>query len=224
MNKVDIENIKKELNKRKAAEYKFESGGDLSQSDIINATTENLDKMKEDFFNSEKGDAAEKIKKIVDEIFEKYGNENDNIIILGACNYYDDLRCVSISDNPLEDIDFEGFDHKYNKLAYPIGRNYDLHHYDEHKHNYVNGKDDSMCNELLKRTMDIEFLLPKLGLSSIEDYWNNDNDAINECWYGVHAITKNYKIVTFVIREDGMLCDEGDKCFNSFHNKTLYTI
>ena len=56
----------------------------------------------------------------------------------------------------------------------------------------------------------------------VTKYWDKENEAINECWYGVHGITKDYRIVAFVIRDDGMLCDE--ESFDTFYNSTLYTI
>lgn len=224
MNKIDIENIRKELNKREAAEYKFESGGDLSQSEILNTTTENLNKMIKNFLDDGETKASQKIKKIVDEIFKKYAEGNDNMIVLGACNYYDEDRYVSFVEEPLKEIDFDGFGHDYNKLAYPIGRDYDLRAWDEDNGGYIGGADDDKYEELMKNVQKIVALMPDLGLTDIEKYWDDNNDEINECWYGVHAITKDYKIVTFVIRDDGMLCDDNDKCFNSFHNKTLYTI
>ena len=224
MNKVDIKNIKKELEKRKTANYIFQKGGDLSQSEILNTTTEDLNKMIEDFLDDEKTNAGQEIKKIVDEIFEKYADDTDNIVVLGACNYYDEDRHVSFVGEPLKEIDFDGFGHDYNKLAYPIGRNYDLRAWSYDNGYYIGGADDDKYEELLKDVQKIIALMPDLGLTDIENYWDDNNDAINECWYGVHAITKDYKIVTFVIRDDGMLCDDEDKCFNSFHNKILYTI
>ena len=223
MNKIDLENIKKELEKRKAANYIFQKGGDLSQSEILNTTTEDINKMIKDFLDNGKTKASQEIKKIVDEIFKKYAEGNDNMIVLGACNYYNENRHVSFVKEPLKEIDFDGFGHNYNKIAYPIGRDYDLSWYDFDNNNYVNGADDDKYEELMKGVQKIVALMPDLELTNMENYWDEDNEAINECWYGVHAITKDYKIVTFVIRDDGMLCDE-DKCFNSFHNKTLYTI
>lgn len=221
MNTIDIKNIKKEIAKRKAVAYVFETGGELSKDEIVNADTESLNKMIKDFSNIKKETASEKIKKLVDEIFEKYAKpeSNDNLVILGACNYYDDSRCVVTCENPLRSIDFDGFEHRYNKLAYPIGRDYDLERYDHTQHKFVEGADDEKYAELNKLTQKIEALLPDIGLTSIERYWDNNNDAINEMWYGVHAITKDYKIVAFVIRNDGMLCDEDS--FDSFHNSIL---
>lgn len=219
MNDIDIKNIKKELRKRSAAEYDFEAGGDLTQDNLTNATTEELKEMVKNHSNNKKVISSEKIKKIVDEIFEKYAEGNDNMIVLGACNYYDEDRHVSFVEEPLKEIDFDGFGHDYNKLAYPIGRDYDLSWYDYDNGKYVNGADDDKYEELMKGVQQIVTLMPDLGLANIEKYWDNDNEAINEMWYGVHAITKDYQIVAFVIRDDGMLCDEDS--FDSFHNSIL---
>lgn len=224
MNTVDITNIKRELKKRDAMAYNFETGGDLSKTDIINADTESLKKMIEDFSNEKKIKTGQEIKKIVDEIFKKFGEEGDNMIILGACNYYDEDRHISLCDDPLKKIDFNGFGHEYNKLAYPIGSDYDLEHFDHSKCKYVDGKDDDKYDELLQETNKILNLITDLELTDLDlkKYWDNDNDAINELWYGVHAITEDYKIVAFVIRNDGMLCDEDSFC--SYHNHILYQI
>ena len=219
MNDIDIKNIKKELRKRSASEYDFEAGGDLTQENLIYATTEELKQMVKEHSNNKKAASGEKIKKLVDEIFEKYAEWNDNMIVLGACNYYDEDRHVSFVEEPLKEIDFDGFGHDYNKLAFPIGRNYDLRAWNYDSGGYIGGADDDKYEGLMKDVKKIVDLLPDLGLTDIEKYWDNDNDAINECWYGVHAITKDYQIVAFVIRDDGMLCDENS--FDSFHNSIL---
>ena len=219
MNKFDIENIEKEITKREAANYKFTKGGDLTKDNIEAKSIEELKKLIEDFNNNKKSESSDKIKSIVDEIFEKFGEDEDNMIILGACKYYEDSRHTSLSDDPLGDIDFDGFWHKYNKLAYPVGRNFDVSHYDfESRTNHI-GKDDEKAEELFKLIRKIDPLFNDLGLQDIEDYWDEDNDALNDLWYGVHAITKDYKIVAFVIRYDGMLCDE--EGFDTFHNSIL---
>ena len=220
MNDIDIKNIKKELRKRSASEYDFEAGGDLTQGNLTCATTEELKQLIKEYSDNKKVISGEKIKKIVDEIFEKYADETDNMIVLGACNYYNEDRHVSFVEEPLKEIDFDGFGHDYNKLAYPIGRNYDLRAWDyDNGTGYIGGADDDKYEELMKDVQKIVALMPDLGLADIEKYWDNDNEAINECWYGVHAITKDYQIVAFVIRDDGMLCDENS--FDSFHNSTL---
>ena len=212
MNKIDIANIKKELAKREAANYEWTEGGHMSKDDIMLRTTKELNELINEYNNNIKYLAEQEIKKLVDEAFEKYSNdENDNMVIIGACNYYDDSRCASTTDDPLYTINFDGFEHRYNKLAYPIGRNL--------THKYEDEKKSMALNEIGNK---IHSYFNNLGLKTIYYYWDDHNDAINECWYGVHAITKDYKIVTFVIRDDGMLCDENG--FDTFHNKTLYKI
>jgi hypothetical protein len=219
MNKFDIENIEKEITKREAANYKFTKGGDLTKDNIEAKSTEELKKLIKDFNNNKKNESSDKIKSIVDEIFEKFGEDEDNMIVLGACKYYEDSRHTSLSDDPLEDIDFDGFGHRYNKLAYPIGRNFDISYHDWGGDTDYKGEDDEKMQELYRLAKKIEQFFKDLGLQNIEEYWDDNNDALNECWYGVHAITKDYKIVTFVIRDDGMLCDEDG--FDTFHNHIL---
>lgn len=222
MNKFDIENIEKEITKREAANYKFTKGGDLTKDNIEAKSIEELRKLIEDFNNNKKSKFSDKIKSIVDEIFEKFGEDEDNMIVLGACKYYEDSRYTSLSDDPLADINFDGFGHRYNKLAYPIGRNFDISYHDFESGTDHKGKDNKKAEELFKLIRKIDPLFNDLGLQSIEEYWDDNNDALNDLWYGVHAITKDYKIVTFVIRCDGMLCDE--EGFDTFHNHILYEL
>lgn len=219
MNQFDIENIKKELAKREAANYNWNGNGTIPYCELTEKSTEELNKLLKDFDVNKKSSAEQEIKKLVDDIFEKFNDDpDDNMIVLGACNYYDDSRHAVECNNPLSCIDFDGFSHKYNKLAYPIGRDWDLPCYDNH----YKGKDKEKYESLMNEVEKIIDKLDNLGLKSIYDYWNKENDAINECWYGVHAITKDYHIVVFVIRDDGMLCDE--EGFDTFYNHTLYTI
>lgn len=223
MNNIDIENINKELAKREAANYKWKRGGDFKRKFIEEKSTDHLNEMIENFSNIKKETANEKIKRLVDEAFAEYSDDpEDNMIVLGACNYFDDSRCISTCDRPLKSINFNGFGHRYNKLAYPIGRDFDLEHYDCFERKHVKGTDDEKYTRLGVLTKKIEALLPDIGLDSIEKYWDDNNFALNELWYGVHAITKDYQIVAFVIRNDGMLCDEDS--FESFHNKILYKL
>lgn len=218
MNKTDIANIKKELAKRKAANYKWSEGGDMSKDDVMLRTTKELETLIKNFSNNKKKIAEQEVKKLVDKIFVEFSDDpEDNMIVLGACNYYDDSRCVNTCDDPLDLINFDGFAHKYNKIAYPIGRDWDIPNWDN-----TNAKDKDKYENLVKQSNKIVAKFGDLGLSNIEKFWNDDNDALNECWYGVHAITKDYKIVTFVIRDDGMLCDEDG--FETFHNSIIYTI
>lgn len=219
MNQFDVENIKKELAKREAANYKWNGNGIIPYCELTEKSTEELNKLLKDFAVNKKSSAEQEIKKLVDDIFAKFSDDpDDNMIVLGACNYYDDSRSANETNDALVSIYFDGFEHRYNKLAYPIGRDWDLPCYDNH----YKGKDKEKYESLMNESQKIVDKLNDLGLKSIYDYWNKENDAINECWFGVHAITKDYRIVAFVIRDDGMLCDE--EGFDTFNNHILYTI
>ncbi len=207
MNNIDFENINKELAKREAANYTIKEGGEFSAAYIQSRSDEELEKLIDTFKDDKKNTANEKIKAIVDEIFEKYAEENDNSIILGACCYYDDSRCIYESENPLVAINFDGFGHRYNDKIYPIGRDWDLSRYSCEQHKTVNGEDDEKYEDLNSKCEQINKLFSDIGVKTNSEYYEEDNDGINEMWYGVHAITKDYKVVTFVIRNDGMLCN-----------------
>lgn len=141
-----------------------------------------------------------KIKKLVDKVFEEFGEEGDNILILSACDYSEDARDTYEVDVPLDHINFnKGSD--YNNLYFPIGRNWDLIRdgVDEDKldtlyENYT----EPICEELNKCFIDCY----------AEDYYRDNNSALNDYWCGVIGIMRDYKVVSFVIRNDGLLCDK----------------
>ena len=39
-------------------------------------------------------------------------------------------------------------------------------------------------------------------------HWEDNNASLNEYWHGVIGIMKDYRVVAFVIRNDGMLADK----------------
>ena len=45
MNKIDLENIKKELAKRKAANYEWKDGGEMTKDDVMLRTTKELNEL-----------------------------------------------------------------------------------------------------------------------------------------------------------------------------------
>lgn len=155
-----------------------------------------------------------KIKELVDKAFKEFGEEGDNILILSACYYSEDARDTYEIDEPLDRISFnESSD--YNNLYFPIGKNWDLGDWkrdgvDEDKldilyEDYTN----PICEALTQCFIDCY----------AEDYYREDNDALNEYWYGVIGIMRDYKVVSFVIRNDGLLCDEGS--INRGYNKII---
>ena len=44
----------------------------------------------------------------------------------------------------------------------------------------------------------------KAKIPKAEDFWEDNGEALNEYWYGVIAITRDYEIVGFNIRYDGI--------------------
>ena len=96
MNNIDIENIKKELAKRKAANYEWKDEGEMTKDDVMLRTTKELNELITTFNDESKKKIAEQIKKQVDKIFEKWGKEDDNMIL---------LTCVKRSDYHLWDVD-----------------------------------------------------------------------------------------------------------------------
>jgi len=222
MNKIDIANIKKELAKRKAANYDWKDGGEMTKDDIMLRTTKDLNQLLEDFTNNANKNAEENTKKLVDEIFAKWSdNEKDNMIVISAAHCPE--RSVYEVDNPLDDIYFG--DDEYNKLYKPIGRDWEGRSYWDRKDMTKEQLDE--CDkkwdpffEDVHRLRDAMYNIK--GVTDAESYWCDDNDALNECWYGVIGIMKDYRIVAFVIRDDGMLCDEDG--YETFNNEIIYTI
>ena len=45
MNNIDIDNIRKELAKRKAANYEWKNGGEMTKDDIMLRTTKELNEL-----------------------------------------------------------------------------------------------------------------------------------------------------------------------------------
>ena len=154
------------------------------------------------------------IKKMVDSAFKVFGEEGDNILILSACYYPEDARDTYEIDDPLYSINFnKGSD--YNNLYFPIGRNWDLGNWER------DGVDKDKLDTLYEvYTRPIcEALDQCLFDCYAEDYYRDNNSALNEYWYGVIGIMRDYKIVSFVIRNDGLLCDEDS--INQGYNKII---
>lgn len=91
MNNIDIANIKKELAKRKAANYEWKDGGEMTKDDVMLRTTKELNTLLKDYENTKKNKISEKVHKLVDEIFEKYAEKDDNMIPL-SCAYRPEYR------------------------------------------------------------------------------------------------------------------------------------
>jgi len=188
MNKIDITNIKNELAKRKAANYEWKDGGDLSKDEIFLRTTKELTELKDNYEKSIEKSISENIHKLVNDIFKKYAEDDDNMIPL-SCAYrpeyqiYEDIG-IAIYDS----ISFTEYNHNF--YIKPIGRNWSAD--DDRWEKY---SDD--LNKLINETY-------KVKIPDAEEFWKDKGERLNEYWYGVIAITRDYKIVGFEIRDDGL--------------------
>ena len=191
MNDIDIANIKKELAKRKAANYKWKDGGEMIKDDVILRTTKELKAFLNDYENAKRNKISEKVHKLVDEIFEKYSNEDDNMIPL-SCAYRQEYRLYGNTGIEVYTSIIFGDEDGYNSNAHvkPIARNW--YEDDERWDNYT--KD---LAKLVDITMDAK-------VPDAEEYWEDDGERLNMYWYGIIAITRDYKIVGFEMRYDGL--------------------
>ena len=203
MNKTDLNNMKALLKYKEvvARGPKFESNNSTITKEELEKY--NIDELKDkiyQFEHSEETKYTEELKNLVDEMFDKYSKEGDNMIAVWDANVYD--RNINEGENPLNDIYWKGFEHKYNKLYYPICSN-----------------GENVPDEYYKDIDKLADILYNLKIKDAYDYWENDNGALNECWYGVIGIMKDYRVVAFVIRDDGMLCDQ--QVYTSSNNKII---
>ena len=191
MNNIDITNIKKELAKREADNYEWTDGGEMTKDAVMMCTSKELNDLVKDYENAKKNKIYEKVHKLVDEIFEKYSEKDDNMIPL-SCAYRPEYRIYGYTSfevySSLNLGDIDG--HNDNPYIKPIARNW----IEE------DARWESYCEDLDKLDDEIS----KIKVPYAEKYWENDGDRLNEYWYGVIAITRDYKIVGFEMRYDGL--------------------
>lgn len=204
MNKTDLKNMKALLKYKKMVENgpKFESkDSTITKEELEKYSIDEIKDKISQFEHSEKDKYVKRLKDLVDEMFNKYGKKGDNMIAVWDANVFN--RYICEGNDPLEDICWGGFENKYNKLYYPICTN----------------NDEEVSNEYYEDLEKLSNILYNLNIKDAYDHWKNDNEALNEMWYGVIGIMKDYRVVAFVIRDDGMLCDEDD--YESFHNEIV---
>lgn len=198
MNDIDVKNIKKFIAKIEAQNFKFEDGGQCTYEYLDSLSLSDLKAMLSDYKNRKKHIFVQGFKKKVDEIFEKFAEEGENVIVLTCCNADESGRSVVTfeDENPMELIDFEGFAHKYNKQWHPVGESFFYEDDTTDKKKELTEKSYELLNDLLNSKQ----------IEPIEEYYNED-DGVNFVWFGVYGVNKDYEVVTFVIRDDGMLSD-----------------
>ena len=194
MNKIDVENIKKEIARRKALKNLFKDGGEMPHSDIRNASDEELKKFLEDFDKKSKEDACTKIRKLVDEFFNKYGGEGDTMIPISAANRYDYSIDGFYGIDVYREVNLS-IDDVSNPDIKVIGRNWD--------------EDDKRWKQFGKDLANFNSQVTELGkIPTADDFWKDDGESLNEYWYGVIVITKDYVVQGFEIRYDGLAQDD----------------
>lgn len=186
MNKIDIKNIKRILEVRNL-QNQFDNGGEISKTTLENFFTEALLKLVENYNNNEREKFSKILRKEVDEIFNKYAEDDENMIVIKACNYEDRYYYPIDSSDIFNYIDFDNY--KYNKFVRAIGA--------ECQYEY-----DDKFNKSIRRIYDS--LVDNDYISDIVDFYRED-DSLNEVWYGCYGITKDYTVVSFIIRGNGML-------------------
>ena len=192
MNNTDIENIKKELAKRKADNYKWKDGGEMTKDDVMLRTTKELNELITNYENDKNNKISERVHKLVDKIFEKYSDKDDNMIPL-SCAYRPEYRIYGHEGMEIyESISFTDVNDGYNDNPHvkPIARNW-------------NSKDkrwEKYAEDLGKLTNEII----KTKVPFAEDFWKDDGESLNQYWYSIIAITRDYKIVGFEMRYDGL--------------------
>lgn len=216
MNKIDLENIKKELEKRKAANYKFQKGGELTKYNIESYTDKKLQELIDDYNKNNTSKLENEIKELVDSIFSRWSDKSDdNILVLGSV-YCPEKRII---ENDY--IDFTN-----NNLYKPVGRFWEGKDYRSRvkmSQEELERIDNTVWNPFYK---DIDKLKSKvynlLELDDTSDYFEDDIDSLNEYWYGVLGIMKDYSVVSFIIRDDGLLNEE--KSIDEYPNQIVYHI
>lgn len=213
MNSIDLKNIKEVIKYRETVEKgpKFnDEDSTMTLEQLNNTPIKELKKIVSDFENNVTKNNTEEFKKIVDEIFEKWGTKRDNMIVLSAANVFDNY--ATESSDPLGDIEF---DSAYNHASvHPVGCEFDGLSY--WQRNEASDEELAMWDKKIEAfDKDIKRLLKsadKLRIKTAEKYWDTEGDlsSLNELWYGVIAVKKNYDIVSFVIRNDGLISDGSD--------------
>jgi hypothetical protein len=217
MNKIDIENIKKELEKRN---YKFKKGGDLTKYTIESYTDRKLQKLIDDYNKNNTSRLESEIKSLVDSIFSRWSDESDdNMIVLDAA-YCPEKRVV-LAEDALSNIDFGD-----EELYKPIGRFWEGRNYwsrAEMSQEELERIDNTIWNPFFEDINRLESKVHNLlEVSDASEYFEDDVDYLNECWYGVLGIMKDYRVVSFIIRDDGLLNEE--KSISKYPNQVIYHI
>ena len=210
MNKADYKNICAELNARKASKYKFDTKGSFNWQFISMQDTEDLEALKAQYEFQDHNDTVFKIKNLVDDCFRKYGCKNDNMILI-KLSYRPEYDIYDFDEDLCEG--FYDIDWLRSKI-HPIAHNYSHNDYgvlnsEERETDFL----DICDNYSLKMAK----LVNKIVSLDVKNLF--ENEGVNECWYGCVGITPDYKVIKFVIRDDGMLCNDIQTVIKDFNEE-----
>lgn len=208
MNSTDVKNMELIIELQNEFKRRWKEGGDITAKEIWSLSSDTIKRNIEQYKLLAKQEKSTKIKEIVDQIFaicnvadeDLEADPDGNTIILTAANRYDDCRYASSTDEPFDIIDWGHFGHRYNSIFFPINEDIECH---------------PKANDLY---IQLKHEIASLGISDAEDYWR-ESDALNEVWYGCIGIMKDYKIVAFIVRNDGMLLNESSIDDTSVYEK-----
>ena len=192
MNYTDLKNMTDLLKYREVVSKgpAFESkNSTIAKEELEKYSIDELKDKIYQFEHSEETKYTKELKNLVDKMFNKYGKDGDNMIAVWDANVV--KRDIWEGEDPLSDIYWKGFEHKYNKLYYPICTN-----------------DENVPGEYYEDIDKLADILRNLKIKDAYDYWEDNNASLNEYWHGVIGIMKDYRVVAFVIRNDGILADE----------------
>lgn len=220
MNKTDVKNMKnllkwRELSRKVSKGADYNTAGEIKFDVLSEYSDEELNQKIQEFEETEKRKAADKFRSLVDAFFEKWGDEGDNMIVLSGA--YVPERTTCEMDDPVNDINW--YWTEYNKLYHAVGSQQPNYYAvcDLPKAERV--EREKLWDQFWADMEPIRKEAKKLKIPTAEKYWEDDDHALNECWCGVIGVMKDYRIVSFVIRDDGMLCDT--KGYETFHNSVI---
>lgn len=183
MNEYDVSNALKILALREALNFDFDKRGVYSRDELDAMSTDQINQRIKDYEKNSHEFAMNYVRKKVNEIFDKFGQEGDNMIILSACGRYDYSLYGMDGDEMIDSTNWKW--EKYNQLCHPV---------------------ISDTDEFYDALEDLQDTLTKAKIKWFyRDFYDDGEDGINEFWNGYVAITKDFNIVSFIMRNDGML-------------------
>ena len=142
------------------------------------------------------------IKSLVDQIFKEFSTPEDNMIALWAINNglkWDEDEEDKVYHLCPHDISYRRYlksAKKRNPFYYPIGTG-------TSDKKVLPWKEDTIPERYRKLTEKLRRLCLSIGIKDAESYY--DGYGINAYWAGVVGITKDYKVISYIIRYDGVL-------------------